>query len=1033
MFVRNITNTYIKTFIMRSFIILIYIFVTSNLFAQSHQIEKKYFINKKIQESTFIDSLFKLGRHQPNNISFLKLNSKNDKYGNSHTKYKQFVEDFPINNAVVILHSQHGYVKKKNGHHYSWIDNIPEHLFGSEVAIDIAKDKFLSYLKEKMSSAEINPTIKIEKVETTYSDINYPNFTNTLIPTYNIHLSDQGNGISHLVIVDASTGLILHTNEKVKHQNIPAKGKSNYYGIVDINLDSISTEKFVFHDNTREATITVNDYYTNDPVETKITNVDFEDPWENAAIDVLYSSGKFYDFMKEKFNFKSLDNNNFPLVANVGRNIYNNAFWNGRNTNFGSGDCHKYSPFTTIDIVGHEFAHGITDFNADLIYQGESGALNESFSDIIGKALEKWAQPAKFSWVLGKPIFRKVSPFRTMNEPHLHNHPSVYKGSNWQNTVFLSFGVHTNSAVSNLWFCMLSDGKKGVNEQGVNYDVKPIGMDKALEIVFHTHINYLSPSSGYFDMYTYSLEATQDLFPGDNEILMAVKEAWKAVGITEALVNQENTKNLFTLNINNLRNGGRLCDKKVDNLEINLNFSGKDPIPANTPINILIYTVSSRISNGSFVSFTDTIINEAYISELSLSSGDKLNFKLAKSLNIDSLLFGINFYAGINYAIGNDEYTHATAPFSLHITKTNAAAKDVFRAGSQKSVIPVDRCNPMLGFSYILYELIGNICDSTDIPFKLLIKNDSDIHEFTIFSPTLSGSLPQIFIRNFEHYFLDSGIKNIENSVLEIYSTIDNVDYLEISDTLNKYFAPFLLPKEVITFDQTIHNSVLVNNCTYCDKSLTNGALQIKTNTFEADLDNCIEPEDYFAIKSESNSNLSSVNVCFNADGIENPILHFDTYLQSSDPFNNMVKLFDGDNYLPNITIYDTDNNMKSYSIPLQQTGKFGLTFGGLLYNSTWRLDNIRLEGVTSVHESIKTSKSFLTNNPANDVLWIKLEDDQIGCNIAIQKITGEVFIADTLRENHNEIHVDNWPSGLYTITIKDKAGSHTKKILIIH
>lgn len=96
----------------------------------------------------------------------------------------------------------------------------------------------------------------------------------------------------------------------------------------------------------------------------------------------------------------------------------------------------------------------MTEFSAGLIYAGESGALNESFSDIFGNAVERYARPEEYSWLLGEEIGTAI---RSMEEPNIHSNPDTYGGGFWTD----GGGVHTNSGVQNHWFYILTEGDAG--------------------------------------------------------------------------------------------------------------------------------------------------------------------------------------------------------------------------------------------------------------------------------------------------------------------------------------------------------------------------------------------------------------------------------------------------------------------------------------------------------------------------------------------------------------------------------------------
>ncbi len=116
----------------------------------------------------------------------------------------------------------------------------------------------------------------------------------------------------------------------------------------------------------------------------------------------------------------------------------------------------------SLDVMGHEITHGLTHATAKLVYEGESGALNESFSDIFGFMVERRSQPANFDWLLAEdPFFDNPIFIRDLQDPNLSGipQPSVLGGANWFPVVGCTpsdgndqCGVHRNSGVQNRWF-----------------------------------------------------------------------------------------------------------------------------------------------------------------------------------------------------------------------------------------------------------------------------------------------------------------------------------------------------------------------------------------------------------------------------------------------------------------------------------------------------------------------------------------------------------------------------------------------------
>lgn len=127
------------------------------------------------------------------------------------------------------------------------------------------------------------------------------------------------------------------------------------------------------------------------------------------ALAAYDHAGVVRRFFGEVLGRSSIDNRGLDLVLNVhfGSN-YNNAFWDGDEMTFGDGDGVIFTGFArSLDVVAHELAHGVTQFTSALIYEDESGALNEHFSDVFGTAITQWTagdSPQEADWLVGDEI-----------------------------------------------------------------------------------------------------------------------------------------------------------------------------------------------------------------------------------------------------------------------------------------------------------------------------------------------------------------------------------------------------------------------------------------------------------------------------------------------------------------------------------------------------------------------------------------------------------------------------------------------------
>ena len=165
-----------------------------------------------------------------------------------------------------------------------------------------------------------------------------------------------------------------------------------------------------------------------------------------------------------------------PLLATVhyGRN-YDNAFWDGTQMVFGDGDGVIFEPFTkSLDVIGHELAHGVTEHTAGLLYQGQSGALNESISDVFGVLVKQKAlgqSAAQADWLVGAELLNPSvkgralrdmrNPGTAYDDPRLGKDPQPADMAHYVDTQDDNGGVHINSGIPNRAFVLAADAIGG--------------------------------------------------------------------------------------------------------------------------------------------------------------------------------------------------------------------------------------------------------------------------------------------------------------------------------------------------------------------------------------------------------------------------------------------------------------------------------------------------------------------------------------------------------------------------------------------
>ncbi len=211
---------------------------------------------------------------------------------------------------------------------------------------------------------------------------------------------------------------------------------------------------------------------------------------------------------------------------------YSNAFWNGEWMTFGDG-TNNATPLVSVDISAHELTHGVTGNSAGLIYQNESGALNESFSDIFATAVEFFLINENADWQIGEGALH----LRSMSNPKDLSDPDTYQGLFWKPHADNPSGdndyggVHSNSGVQNKWFYILTEGENGTNDSDYSYNVLGIGMEEAAQIAYRNLTVYLTPTSNYSEARYGALNSAIDLFGEGSQQFQSVLEAWNAVGV----------------------------------------------------------------------------------------------------------------------------------------------------------------------------------------------------------------------------------------------------------------------------------------------------------------------------------------------------------------------------------------------------------------------------------------------------------------------------------------------------------------------
>ncbi|MEM7657237.1 MAG: M4 family metallopeptidase, partial [Bacteroidota bacterium] len=453
---------------------------------------------------------------------------REDAFGMIHHRYRQYYEGVQVLHGVFYLHYKGNLLYAANGEHYPNIDIPTSPSVSEAAALAVAKANLPAKAfgwKRSPQGAE-DPQAELFVMADSVGSYHL---------AYRFDLKVASPFGRYYVLVDAHSGEFLQKYDRIHTAESEGTAETKYRGTRQMKTDSTAPGNFRLRDYTRGAGVETYDLNTGTNYNSAIDFTDTDDYWnvtlnqDDAAYDCHWGTQWTYDYFLNEHNLDSYDGNGTILKSYVhyGFNFLN-AFWNGSVMTYGDGDGAGATALTSIDIVAHELTHGITEYSAGLIYMNESGALNESFSDIFGVVLDFYTDSTAANWLMGDEI---GFTFRNASNPNQFNHPDTYFGDFWYSGPLDNGGVHWNSGVQNFWFYLLSRGGVGTNDNGDPYTVPAIGMAKAADIAFRNLTVYLTPSSQHADARFFAIQSANDLFGNCSDELIATTNAWHAAGV----------------------------------------------------------------------------------------------------------------------------------------------------------------------------------------------------------------------------------------------------------------------------------------------------------------------------------------------------------------------------------------------------------------------------------------------------------------------------------------------------------------------
>jgi len=294
---------------------------------------------------------------------------------------------------------------------------------------------------------------------------------------------------------------------------------------------------------------------------------DFSGEKHRSAVSAHWAAQKFHDFAERAFGWRSGFAGKEPLRQYVRfGDRYFNASYDKGVVVYGEGGDYNSTPIVSADYIAHELTHGVSLSTSNMIYEGESAALNESFSDIVANAFLHDLFPDRSGdWDMFADIYRdKGMSTRSLAEPGRTGAPSGpqatdflkrqaamgkasvlqpgakdYLGPGWIAAPGAPGAVYANAGVQNHWYYLLANGGSKNDLIGRRHVVEGVGERIAAAVIWHAYARYMPSDADYLDARYATERAARELFGADPKVAEAVSAAWEA-----ASVNPTNYKRL---------------------------------------------------------------------------------------------------------------------------------------------------------------------------------------------------------------------------------------------------------------------------------------------------------------------------------------------------------------------------------------------------------------------------------------------------------------------------------------------------------
>lgn len=459
---------------------------------------------------------------------FRKKESKQMQKEFSHEHFEQYYKGVKVEGAGYNFHYKNGRMYFAHGHYVS-IDHINVQ---SSISEQKATENFAIY-----------KNIPFKDVDNYLSELiikEIPTKTDTLpMLVYKIYLYADHRNNTEIGFVNAHTGDIVFTEAAFIDFSATGTFATRYSGTRQAITHNYQGGYHLV-DSTRAAIIHTWNLEGRTNRSGRVELTDNDNNWTQSehrpnnndmGLDVHWALQNIIDRLATH-GINSMDNNGFAINAHIRYdNKHDNAYWISveRVLCFGEGGSDFYS-LASVDVVAHEFGHGITEFQIGWGSAGDQRAFSEGMSDIWGVIMENRIRPNSV-WQIGEQLTKNYSCLRNIENPKASN--AMTKIANtFGSTQYNSGDSYVRGGIFSHWFYLLTNGGTGTNDLGRSYTTYGVGINTAEELIVNAVFGgYLRNTTSYDQIRTSTINAARAIAGTNSFLVQQVENAWYAVGV----------------------------------------------------------------------------------------------------------------------------------------------------------------------------------------------------------------------------------------------------------------------------------------------------------------------------------------------------------------------------------------------------------------------------------------------------------------------------------------------------------------------